>query len=60
MKNCESIFKGHTEAWDFFTKQAPSYQKTINHWIMSAKQETTRLSRLDKAILASENHKRIY
>jgi len=56
----DSIFKGHQEAWDFFTKQAPSYQKTINLWIMSAKQQTTRLSRLDKAILASENHKRIY
>ena len=58
--NFETLFKTHTEAWDFFTKQAPSYQKTIIHWIMSAKQETTRMSRLNKAILASKNHKRIY
>jgi len=25
----ENIFKANKSAWDFFTKQAPSYQKTI-------------------------------
>jgi uncharacterized protein YdeI (YjbR/CyaY-like superfamily) len=40
-------------------KQAPSYRKVIIHWIMSAKQEKTQLSRLDKAIKASEEEKRL-
>jgi uncharacterized protein YdeI (YjbR/CyaY-like superfamily) len=56
----ENIFKTNKHAWDFFTKQAPSYQRTILHWIMSAKQETTQLSRLNKTILASEKQKRIF
>ena len=56
----EKMFRANKHAWEFFIKQAPSYQKTILNWIMSAKQETTRLSRLTKTILASENQKRIF
>jgi uncharacterized protein YdeI (YjbR/CyaY-like superfamily) len=56
----EEIFKSNTKAWEYFIKQAPSYQKLITFWIMSAKQETTQLSRLNKAIVASEDNKRIY
>lgn len=56
----ESKFKANKPAWDFFTTQAPSYQKAILHWIMTAKQETTILARLDKAITRSEKQKRIY
>jgi uncharacterized protein YdeI (YjbR/CyaY-like superfamily) len=56
----ESMFQANAQAWEFFRKQAPSYQKTILNWIMSAKQENTRLSRLTKTINASENQKRIY
>jgi uncharacterized protein YdeI (YjbR/CyaY-like superfamily) len=59
-ENFEGIFKANKEAWEFFIKQAPSYQKTIIHWIMSAKQETTQLSRLNKTIIASENQKKIF
>jgi len=56
----ENEFKSHKHAWEFFTKQAPSYQKTILHWIMSAKQEKTKQSRLSKAIIASEKQTKIY
>jgi uncharacterized protein YdeI (YjbR/CyaY-like superfamily) len=56
----ESMFQANSHAWEFFRKQAPSYQKTILGWIMSAKQETTRLARLTKTIIASENNKRIF
>jgi uncharacterized protein YdeI (YjbR/CyaY-like superfamily) len=56
----ENIFKASKLAWEFFLKQAPSYQKTIFRWIMSAKQEKTQLSRLNKTIVASEKQKRIY
>ena len=52
-------FKARKEAWDFFTRQAPSYQKTIIHWIMTAKQATTRLTRLTKTIAASAQQKRV-
>jgi uncharacterized protein YdeI (YjbR/CyaY-like superfamily) len=58
-KDYEAAFKGNKAAWDFFVKQAPSYKKVIIHWIMSAKQEKTRLSRLEKAIKASEEGKRL-
>ena len=30
-------FKSNKKAWDFFTKQGLSYQKTITHWVTSAK-----------------------
>jgi hypothetical protein len=44
--------------WDFFTSQAPSYKKTVIHWIMSARQELTQLSRLKTAISESEKQNR--
>lgn len=52
-------FMDHQTAWDFFESQAPSYKKVITHWIMSAKQEKTRLSRLEKAIDISKQSKRL-
>jgi uncharacterized protein YdeI (YjbR/CyaY-like superfamily) len=58
--NFEEIFKANINAWDFFTKQAPSYKKTKIHWIMSARQETTKITRLNKLISASEIHTRLF
>jgi uncharacterized protein YdeI (YjbR/CyaY-like superfamily) len=52
-------FKQHKQAWEFFCKQAPSYQKVICHWIMSAKQEKTKQTRLEKVISASTQQKRL-
>ncbi|TCC89423.1 bacteriocin-protection protein [Pedobacter frigiditerrae] len=52
-------FKANKKAWDFFSTQAPSYQKLIIGWIMGAKQEATQLSRLEKAIAESELLKRM-
>ena len=56
----EIVLKSSVKAWDFFTKQAPSYRKTMIRWIMSAKQENTKTSRLNKLIEASENHNKLY
>jgi len=53
------IFKINKKAWDFFNLQPPSYRKIIIHWILTAKQEATRLSRLEKTITASEEGRRI-
>ena len=52
-------FKLNKPAWKFFNQQAPSYRKVMVHWIMSAKQEKTRLSRLEKTIDISGLHKRM-
>lgn len=49
----EKIFRKNKAAWTFFQAQPPSYRKTLIWWIVSAKQEKTRASRLDKLIEAS-------
>ena len=55
----KKTFKSNEAAWIFFTAQAPSYQKTIRHWISRAKQEVTRVSRLQKTIDASARRERL-
>ena len=50
----EKKFKANEKAWDFFRSTAPSYQKTAIHIVMSAKQEKTRISRLETLIKDSE------
>lgn len=55
----EEQFKSNKKAWEFFEKQAPSYQKVMTHWIMSAKQQKTQISRLEKTISESEKEKRV-
>ncbi len=55
----EKQFRTDKKAWAFFQAQAPSYRKVIIHWIMSAKQEKTQLSRLEKAIDASGKEKKL-
>jgi uncharacterized protein YdeI (YjbR/CyaY-like superfamily) len=57
-ENYEKQFKENKIAWEYFNKQAPSYKKVMIHWIMSAKQEKTRLSRLEKAITECQQQKR--
>ncbi len=55
----EKRFKANEKAWDFFQKQANWYKKQKVSWIMTAKQEATRKSRLEKLITESENEKRV-
>lgn len=57
--NYEKKFKKEKSAWLFFSTQSPSYKKVMIHWIMNAKQEKTRLSRLEKTIKISEEQKRM-
>ncbi len=40
-------------ALKFFASQPPSYRKAANWWVISAKQEETRLRRLEKLIRLS-------
>lgn len=55
----ETAFKQDTAAWDYFTAQAPYYKKTIIHWVMTAKQQSTRNSRFEKLLQACREGKRI-
>ena len=54
------IFKKNKTAWEFYISQPPSYRKTMTHWILSAKQEATKLSRLEKLIATSSKQNRIF
>ncbi|MFH0893445.1 MAG: YdeI/OmpD-associated family protein [Bacteroidota bacterium] len=56
----ERKFKKNKKAWTFFQKQAPSYKKTAFYWVMSAKQEATRVSRLEKLISRSEEEMKLF
>lgn len=52
-------FQLNSDAWNFFQAQAPSYQRTAIHWIMSAKQEATRQRRLEQLISDSAQQRRL-
>lgn len=53
-KKYETVIKRNKKAWDYFQSKAPSYRRPVIHWIMSAKQEKTRLKRLQTLIECSE------
>lgn len=55
----EKRFRTNEKAWTFFCSQAPSYQKRAIYWVMTAKQDATRQSRLEKLIVTSADEKRI-
>jgi uncharacterized protein YdeI (YjbR/CyaY-like superfamily) len=55
----EKRLKQNKTARDFFYSQPLSYRKAIVWWIVSARQEVTRLKRLEKLISESERGKRL-
>lgn len=50
----EKQFKSNKKAWEYFQSLAPSYRKPSSNWVMSAKQEATKLKRLNELIADSE------
>lgn len=50
----EKQFKANKKAWAFYQSMPPSYRRTSAHWVISAKQEATRLKRLQTLITDSE------
>ena len=50
-------FKANKKAWKFFISKAPWYQRTSIHWVMNARQQATRLKRLEQLIADSENER---
>jgi uncharacterized protein YdeI (YjbR/CyaY-like superfamily) len=55
----EKMLRQNQAAWDFFYAQPPSYRKAVGWWIVSAKQEPTRLKRLEKLIRESARGERL-
>lgn len=55
----EKRLRQNKAACDFFHTQPPSYRKAIRWWIVSAKQEVTRLKRLEQLIKKSERGERL-
>jgi uncharacterized protein YdeI (YjbR/CyaY-like superfamily) len=55
----EATFKAHAAAWDFFSKQPPSYRQTAIYLVMNAKREETRSKRLARLIDLSADGRRL-
>ncbi len=55
----EKKIKSNKKAWQYFQTQAPWYKKSATWWVISAKQEITKLKRLESLIECSENGKTI-
>ena len=49
-KSSEKLFKANNKAWVFYQTTTPTYRKVTTRWVMSAKQESTRLKRLNELI----------
>ena len=53
------VFKRSTTGWKWFRAQAESYQAAATFWVVSAKQEATRLRRLTQLIEHSAAGKKV-
>ena len=58
-KSYKRKFKTNKQAWMFFQSMAPTYQKITTRWVMSAKQEETRLKRLEELMRDCASGKKI-
>jgi uncharacterized protein YdeI (YjbR/CyaY-like superfamily) len=55
----EKRLKADAKAWAFFRAQPPGYRRLIAYWVVSAKQEETRLRRLARLIADSAAGRRV-
>ena len=55
----EERFRANEKAWDFFQALPPGYRQTSIFWVMSAKQEATRIRRLDHLIAETAAGRRV-
>jgi uncharacterized protein YdeI (YjbR/CyaY-like superfamily) len=55
----EKKFRANKKAWRFFNEQPPGYRRVATHFVMSAKQEETRVRRLARLIRDSAHGRRI-
>lgn len=52
-------FTANKKAWKFFQTMPKSYQNQCIHWIITAKQDSTKIKRLEELIRDSEAERRI-
>lgn len=50
----EKHFKANKKAWEYFESKGNWYKKKATNWVMSAKQEATKLKRFEKLLAESE------
>ena len=55
----EADFRAIPAAWEFFSKQPPSYRQTAIYWVMNAMREETRSRRLARLIELSAARRRL-
>jgi len=55
----QRMFASEKAAWEFFQQQPPGYRRVAAFWVMSAKQEATRLRRLARLIADSKAGRRM-
>jgi uncharacterized protein YdeI (YjbR/CyaY-like superfamily) len=55
----EEIFRANSKAWTFFAAQPPGYKRVMTWWVINAKREETRVSRLAKLIEESKAGRRM-
>jgi uncharacterized protein YdeI (YjbR/CyaY-like superfamily) len=55
----EQEFRRHKGAWEFFQTYPPYLKKQVSYWVMNAKKEETRTSRLQRLIESSAKGERI-
>jgi uncharacterized protein YdeI (YjbR/CyaY-like superfamily) len=53
-------FRANRAAWEFWAVQPPGYQRSLIHWVTSAKRPVTRESRLHRLIAASAAGRRLF
>jgi uncharacterized protein YdeI (YjbR/CyaY-like superfamily) len=54
----ERAFRASPAAWEFYSRQTPSYRKIAAWWVMSAKKEETRRKRL-LTLIDDSAHQRV-
>jgi uncharacterized protein YdeI (YjbR/CyaY-like superfamily) len=54
------VFRANRAAWNFWSTQPPGYQRSLIHWVTSAKQPATRKTRLQKLMAASAAGRRLF
>lgn len=54
----EATFRTNAGAWEFFSQQPPSYRQTAIYWVMNAKRDETRTTRLARLIDISAHGRR--
>ncbi len=58
--NFVRLLKRNKKAWEYFSNEAPWYQRTVSFWVMSAKKDETQLRRLKRLIADCEQGLRLW